>query len=152
MRFIETERGFVNLDHVAEIREFRLQGEVRDRFSLWSVSGEKLGESISAITSSQLAHIVPSPSGWSAIHLVLDEAGASLWDEPVIAFAVEQAGAAPIGIDGAISVPNASWEYLALKGPDGRIRVPECGVDFASEDEFKLYFEQLYQRQVKSPK
>jgi hypothetical protein len=145
MRFIETDNGFVNCEHVAEIKVWRKTGDRIDRFSLRGIDGRPLGEAAYAVKPGHISPIVSAPAGWTAVHLAIDDEGSSLWDEPILAFAVEQIGLSPIGLDGLIEPSTSSFHYMGLRRPDGKVVAGPDSVEFYSVEQFKETYERVYQ-------
>jgi hypothetical protein len=134
MRFIETDNGFVNLDYVAEI----VQSETRTGTPISVLKGENgqsLGTSYLKIDSRDLDPFISAPAGYFIVYVAVDEDGCSVWQEPVIAFSVDQKGCLyPITLEGRPSGDDGTW---ALKRPDGQLFHPENVEHWDDEDQFK---------------
>jgi hypothetical protein len=133
--FVECDAGWINLDHVARIREVREKNTDRARRNLIfeNADGTEMGRQTWATCDlEEMAPIVPAASGASAIIVwTFADSGdhdarpdTVLFDHvPVVAWRVVHGGAIPVLLQA-----TTSSEIVLIPLPDGRLCLPEDAV------------------------
>jgi hypothetical protein len=124
-RFIETDKGWINLAHVGKIASWKRGDE---RFTeVYAPDGEVLGRASYVLGSLHELEddppIVPALPGYSLVTVLLDsKPPAVVLEEPIIAFRVQKHGLEPYTLDGLEEFIDS--DNKAIKGPDGKLTLP----------------------------
>jgi hypothetical protein len=119
-RFIRTNRGYINLAHVAKIT--KRGGET----TLYAPDGEDLGEVQEDLEEWEIvealgAAFVPAPIGYSMVRVTLrDSEPPIISEEPIIGFRLTKHFPDPYTLQGREEVDCNE----AVKCPDGKLRTP----------------------------
>ena len=143
-RFVDVDRGYINLDFVQRITE-RSNGRNGLRcYSFWDKDGQRIGEIefTSEFDPEDMTDtVVPAAPGATATLLtVFDDAGrpteADVFTErvPIIAWRIGRYGSRPVLIE-----PPASNEHVLIEMPDGRLMAPDYA-PFSTVDAAKQHF------------
>jgi hypothetical protein len=129
MRFIETNKGYINLAFVRKITHWKRGSDGAYFSRLDAPDGKTLGETLhnQQLSTWDLeardAPIVPAPPGYSLVRVFLsDGEPPAVWEELIIAFKLRNGGLEPYTLNGLNE--RVGLHNSAIKGPDGKVTAP----------------------------